>query len=380
MRFSRRFTQAAFAFLLILLPVQAAQAQDPYRVENIDIDASAANTFEAQTAAMRQGQREAALQLIRRLALPEDLILSQIMDLGDTEVAELISGIEVLDERRSATRYLARLNVSFDPRGVERLFAQYELEYVEVQARPALALPVLTTATGSRLWSGNAFIQAWRRAEFSDELTPFFAPPNAAARDVLSAEQALAFEEERMRALASFYEVNRLAVVLARDLGPAGAAPRPDAEGSESGEAAAGGSSRRYQLIARVADFDRGAEMVTYDWGPVEVTGSLENAARTFVVEQANIWKRDTIVRGGVLGEVRVTVLYAGLGEWRAMQEILAGASLVEAARLDAMSRDGALMTLSYRGEQEQLRLELAERGAALEEHPGLGWVVRSTR
>jgi hypothetical protein len=366
--------QAAFAVLLILSPLQAAQAQDPYRVEAIDIDASAANTFEAQTDAMRQGQREAALRLIRRLALPEDLILSQILELEDTEVAELISGIEVLDERRSSTRYLATLNVSFDPRSVERLFAQYELEYVEVQARPALVLPILSTASGSQLWSGNPFMNSWREMDFSDELTPYFAPPDSAARQVLSPDQALRFEEERLRAVAANYSVTRLAVVLARDLGPA-TGLRPDAEGEE-----AQSPGRRYEVIARVADFDRGEEMVTYDWGPVEVSGGYEDIARTFVVEQANIWKRDTIVRGGALSELPVTVLYAGLGEWRAMQEILAGASLVEAARLDAMSRDGALMTLSYRGEQEQLRLELAERGAALEEHPGLGWVVRSTR
>ena len=57
---------------------------------------------------------------------------------------------------------------------------------------------------------------------------------------------------------------------------------------------------------------------------------------------------------------------------------MLTGASLVRDARLEAVSRDGALMTLAYRGELTQLTTELAERGAVLEEHPGLGWVVRS--
>ena len=61
--------------------------------------------------------------------------------------------------------------------------------------------------------------------------------------------------------------------------------------------------------------------------------------------------------------EVRVTVLYGGIGEWRSLQDALTGASLVEAARLDAMSRDGALMTVNFRGAREQLISELAEKG-----------------
>ena len=375
-----RSISAALVFIAtaLALAIAPAHAEDPYAVNGVAIDATAGNTFEAQASAMRQGQRAAAMRLIERLVLPEDLIASPITEITDSEVAELISGMEILDEQRSATRYLATLNISFDPRGVERLFQAYELDYVEVQARLAMVLPVLSEGGTDRLWGGHRWMQAFRETDFSASLTPFAPPPNDEGSAVLTARSALEMDEPGLRALAEYYGVNRIAVVRASPL-PMPSAP-PAYPNDPSGGEPVGRAIFQTELAARIAVFDRGPEMVIEDYGPTIALGGMPQVAQAFVRDQENAWKRDVIVRDGAQAELRVTVLYAGLGEWRALQEILARASLVEAARLDAMSRDGALMTLSYRGVQEQLTSELAERGAALEEHPGLGWVVRSTR
>jgi hypothetical protein len=98
------------------------------------------------------------------------------------------------------------------------------------------------------------------------------------------------------------------------------------------------------------------------------------------VTDREDDWKRRSVVRDFETTSLRVTVMYGSLDEWLRLQEALSRASLVEGAQLDALSRDGARMTVDYRGAFEQLASELAARGATIEEHPGLGWVVLSAR
>jgi len=357
------------AFSLSVLASTAALAGDPYTISNVRIDAEASNALEAQTAAMRQGQEEAARRLIERLSLAEDRVETAFdfephmnefgemitdSDLDDSMVSEMISGLEILNEQRSATRYLANLTVSFDPAAVERIFDGYGVPYVETQARPTLVLPVFDGADRFLLWEDNPWRAAWREQNFENSLTPMFVPADNTASVYLSARQALSLDEAALRQVAAAYGVNRIAILRAQE---------------RDGIRRFGG-----YLVTISGAGEFGVE----SWGPQTVFGGWRDAASAFVFDRETEYKRQSVVRDGDTAEFRVTVIYGNIGEWRSLQSALTGASLIEDARLDAMSRDGALMTVNFRGEQAQLISELAERGAVLEEHPGLGWVVRS--
>ncbi|MBR9826631.1 MAG: DUF2066 domain-containing protein [Alphaproteobacteria bacterium] len=356
------------AFALLLSTPAMALAGDPYTVLDVRIDATAGNALEAQTAAMRQGQLDAARRLVERMTLAEDragtvfALEPYFNEMGEmvneTEldaalVSEMISGLEIQDEQRSATRYLASLNVSFDPATVERILDSYGVPFVETQARPTLILPVYDGETGFQLWENNPWRQAWLASSFENALTPMFAPGDTQGAPYLSARQALSLDEAGLQQVASIYGVNRIAVLRAQE---------------RDGIRRFGG-----YLI----ELDGLDGPVIESWGPATVIGGWSNAAMDFMLDRERVWKEQSVVRDGEIREVRVTVLYSGIEEWRGLQSMLTGASLIENARLDALSRDGALMTVNYRGEREQLVTELAERGAVLEEHPGLGWVVR---
>lgn len=358
------------AFSLSVSMSSAALAGDPYTVSDVRIDAEAANALEAQTAAMQQGQLDAALRLIERLTLPEDRLETALdfqpymNDAGEMVVndgldpaiaSEMISGLEILDEQRSATRYLANLTISFDPAAVERVLDGYGVPYVETAARPTLVLPVMDTSGGGFvLWEDNAWREAWTGQNFDNALTPMFAAGDDAGAIYLPARQALSLDEAGLRQVAALYGVNRIAILRAQQ---------------RDGVRRVGGY---------LVELNNAGEMAVESWGPVSVVGGWRDAARQFVLDREADWKRQSVVRDGDIAEFRITVLYGGIVEWRSLQGILTGASLIESAQLDAMSRDGALMTVNYRGDQDQLITELAERGAVLEEHPGLGWVVRS--
>lgn len=356
---------AALCLSLVALP--AAGAEDPFTVTGVEIDATAGNALEAQTQAMRQGQRDAARRLIERITLAEDRIGTPLdmqprvteagetvsgFALDDAIIAEMISGLEIHSEQRSATRYLAELDVGFHRRSVGRVLDAYGVPYVESQSRPVLVLPVFESETGFRLWESNPWRTAWREQNFDHALTPMFTPETGS----VTPRQALELDEAALRGLAAEHGVNRIAVLRA---------------GERGGQRRFGG-----YLVEIAGD----GTMAVETWGPETVYGNWTDGARRFVRDREQAWKVQSIVRDRQLTELRVTVLYSGLPEWRQLQQALARASLVQNAQLDALSRDGARMTVNYRGAFEQLVSELAERGAALEEHPGLGWVVLSAR
>jgi hypothetical protein len=348
-----RFLLAAFC--LALAPLGAAQADDPYTVRGVEIDATAGNALQAQTLAMQQGQRDAARRLIERLSLAEDregtpLDMTGGFHLEDAIVAEMISGLQIRDEQRSATRYLGKLDVSFDRRSVGRVMTAYGVPFVESQSRPLLVLPVYESGSGFLLWEDNPWSAAWREQNFRNALTPMAMPDRAN----ITARQALELDESALRSLVQQHGVTRIAVLRAGERG--------------------GGRRFGGYLVEFMAD----GTMAVDTWGPETVHDGWQQAARRFVADRETAWKRQSVVRNTETTELRVTVIYGGLEEWRRLQAALSRASLITNAQLDALSRDGAQMTVNYRGEFGQLVSELAERGASLEEHPGLGWVVLS--
>lgn len=355
------------ALCLSFACVSAAAAEDPYTITGVAIDATAANALEAQTVAMRQGQRDAARRLIERLTLAEDRIGTPLdtqpsyaedgtlipgFSLDNAIIAEMISGLQIRSEQRSATRYLAELDVGFHRRSVARVLEAYGVPFVESQARPMLVLPVFEGENGLLLFEPNPWRAAWREQNFQHALTPTIVLTSG----TITPRQALELDETALRDLAQTQGVNRMAVLRA---------------GERNGARRFGGY---------LVEFAIDGSMSVETWGPETVYGDWREGARRFVTDRENAWKVQSIVRDAELTELRLTVLYASLPEWRRLQQAVTRASLVQGAQLDALSRDGARMTVNYRGAFEQLVSELAERGATLEEHPGLGWVVLTTR
>jgi len=310
--------------------------------------------------------------------------------LSAEEAAAMIAGLEISSEQRSATRYIANLAVSFDRREVAAYFDLYDVPYVESQARPALVIPVLD---GGALFSGP-WHQAWLDGDHQHALAPAIAlgslmerleagpidreqpagfedaPADQEAwiedgeiervierplgRDVITARQALALETEPLRTVAELYGVDLVMVV-----------------------AAAGG---RGGVRAQGVLVDLAGAEPQYEDLPTVAAASFGEAARLIVEARETAWKEAAVVRDRTMSTFEVTVRFAGLREWRRLQNDIAAASLVTNARLDALSREGAVMTLTHRGGRDQLASELAQRGVRLLEEERLGWTAQRAR
>lgn len=349
------------ALLCGIFLVAPALAQDVFTVSGVEVDERAATTTEAQTAAFRSGQIAAAQVLLERLTLPEDRIGAGLVSIPSDAAQEMVAGLQVADERRSANRYIATMTVNFDPRSVRSFLREQGVPFVEAQASAVLVIPVVERAEGTGLW-GGAWYEAWRSGAHANALTPFIGlgsrvtgeGDNAVpvGRNLISAASAQSGDEYTLRELASLYGVTRVAVITAGE-----------------GEGIIRASGIVYDLA--------GPDTATSTVEASTSQGGYNELARRLVQTQQEGWKREVVVRGGEASEISVSVLYNSMAEWRALQRAIAGASLVSNARLDAVTTTGAVMTLTHRGERDQLVRELSQRGALLAEERGLGWVAR---
>lgn len=333
----------------------AAALAQPFIVQGVEIDATANSAFEAQRQAMAEGQMRAARILIERLTLPEDRLDLDLEVMSADTAAGLIAGLQISDEQRSSTRYRGVLAVEFDRRAVSRFFDQRGVPYVESPAAPVLAIPISDAGAGPVISRGG-WGEAWADGGFENALTPFIAfDPAGPAGGLVSVSDALSMNEIALRAAAELHGVDAVAVVTAR---------------SGAGAVRTGGNLMRFT--------DEGA--VLEPLPQVTAGGGYAAAAARFVADRELAWKRAAIVRDASEAELSITVLYGSVVEWRRLQTAVAGAALIQDARLDALSRTGAAMTLVHRGTREQLSAELAARGAELFEDADLGWTVRSRR
>ncbi|MEO1038337.1 MAG: DUF2066 domain-containing protein [Pseudomonadota bacterium] len=344
---------------LVALTSAGAALADPFTIARVPVDESAGNATQAQRQALTTAQTLAADRLLQRLTLPEDRLDGRLPTITPEEAAELVSGIQIANEQRSATRYIANVTVSFDRRAVQDFLNRFDVPFVEAQSGRTLVVAVSDDETG-QVTLQSEWAEAWINGGFQYALTPMIgfgarqgADGQPLGAEILSARAALNGDVDALQAVAALYNADRVLVVGAR----AGA----------DGAAAASG-----RVYAR-----DGAEWLVQPIPGVVSNEGFAGAAELIVAREEELWKREVIVRGGEERELAITALFQGHSQWRLMQGALTQASLVSDARLDGLSSTGAAMTLRHRGSLDQLGAELRARGLILEQVEPLGWTVR---
>ena len=325
----------ALVFTLFALIVPRAVAADPFTVGGISVDATAPTAIEAQIQAMAEGQVAAATVLFNRLTLESERAAKPLPELTPEIVARLIRALEPSQERRSANRYLGEITVAFNPSQVQSFLQANQLTMVSSQASERL---VIVRDTGLRGASGGQQM-TFSDPRLSHALTPLQA---ASAEDVqyLSASPS----DAELRSIASKYGLNQVLVV--------------EASGNVTDISMDTGSRKSFYVTPGVDDTDPSFAD--------RVVGHLEAE-----------WKQASAVVAGEVVTSSVSVLYNSHADWIALQDAINTAAQIKGARLDALSRDGALMTISYGGDIDRLANELRFKGVRVEQDPNLGLVFR---
>ncbi len=332
-------------FLSIVM-VGTALAADPFTVAGVPVDATGETAIDAQTQAISDGQARAAEILINRVTLASERRARPLPPLTIETVAPLIRALEISNEKRSAGRYFGDISVAFSPQRVQNLLKSRGLTMIATQSRERLVLPVLQ---GQDLWAGHRWNAAMRNGAFAHSLTPLRAiGPSEGSSAVIDNAQARAVNMTALRAVGGRYGVDQVLIAEAMP-GPSG-------------------------VRVRLTD-------VALDTGQTRTLGTVNGldymqAAQAVIDAMESDWKQASVSLAKNAETMSVSVLYRSLNEWQSLQDAINGSAQIQDARLDALSKDGALMTLTFGGDMKRLSNELSFKGVDIRNHPQLGMVL----
>ncbi|WP_409433424.1 hypothetical protein ACJ3XI_02665 [Litorimonas sp. RW-G-Af-16] len=325
-----RFITLIFS-LFIMLQASLAWAADPFTVVGLPVDATANSAIEAQTMAIQDGQVRAAKILLERLTLENERAAKPLPEMTPETVGRMIRALEINNEKRSANRYLGDISVAFNPREVQSYLRGLDLTLMSSQARSRLIVPI----------GSDSFAEGFAVNRFGHALTPL--TPSGMV-------EVSTPDETRLQGLAAQYGTQQ--ILLVEELGGRGVSA------TVTDMALDAGTKRSFTVTGASSSADLADKIVARlerDWKAASTTSA-----------QADV----TSV---------VSVLYDNHAEWLRLQQAINTAAQIKDARLDALSKDGALMTVTYGGDMSKLQTELRYKGVDVRDDPKLGLVFART-
>jgi hypothetical protein len=332
---------AVFLAALCAFAPGAASAQgrdNVYVVSGVHVDETAANAAAAQQAGLAAAQRAGFDRLVRRLTIPDELSARGVPQVESATLDRLISSVDVEEERRSGTRYIGRLSVRFDPSGVRTLLRQFNLTVVDTRTAPVLVAPLVVDGTSEE--TATLWRDVWANGGFRDELVPLATAP-AELRGAPSWQTAGGFAQQAAAASALYATL--------RVQGGTATATLIEVD--------ANATRPRGDVVARVNGED-----------PAALRAALSSLAQQASERLQNDWKGRIATGGGQRGRINASALYTSQAQWEQIKDALEGAAqtLISEIRIEAVGRQGALVSFSFVGDRNQLAAELQRRGVAL--------------
>jgi hypothetical protein len=157
-----RFSIIAFLILLICVPARAQRYADIFSVEGIEVDVKGPTAEDARIGAFRIAAKKGWGKLWDKLVDPS--YKGKAPAISDADVYRVVSSIDVSGERMSATRYIARISIAFDPGAVRAALARSGAGFTQSRNRAMLLLPVLIDGGAATVYEpGNPWAVTWAK-------------------------------------------------------------------------------------------------------------------------------------------------------------------------------------------------------------------------
>lgn len=344
------------AGMFFALGAAPARAGDIYTVSGVHVDVTAATALEARTSAQASAQRLAFSTLLRRLTLPEDGANLPAAD--DATLQRAVRSFAVNNEKASATRYIADLTVAFIPATVQQLLTARGLAYGEVQAKPTMLLAVFEKPGLRVFWEDpNPWRDAWNRQDLDNSLTPVILPLGDVEEfGMVTTAQAVSGDLAAFASLAARYGATDTAVAFA----------------------SADASGTKVTVTLKQYAGSTAPVVTTKAYTGATPEEALNLAAAGSLETLALAWKRDTVIRGGVGGNLVADAHFNGLSDWELIRKTLASSPYVADLDVQGISAGGAEIAITYKGTSDKLAEALAVQGIALSQREGAWEISRA--
>lgn len=315
-------------------------------VSGVQVDATGSNAIEAQNMAVSEGQVRAAQILLSRLTLPSQRAGQNFETIPAETILPMIQSLNISNEKRSNQRYLGEITVGFSRSEVQKYLAERGLTMMSSQSEERLVIPVMS---GTSLWIENEWNAVWQSPAFTNSLTPVKILSSELGNDsLISGSQASGGDMTALKRAGSYFNSRRVLVAVA-----------------EQGFG---------NVNVRILD-------VETDTGVKREIGTVSgldyaDAAWATISRLEDDWKVSSATLASSAVTTPVSVLYRSHDDWIWLQGIINNSAQIQGARLDALSKDGALMSITYGGDMERLRSELSYKGVELRQDAALGTIL----
>ena len=367
-----------------LTPAPTAPQADPYTVNGVDVDVTAASAAEARDKAILEAQRKAFGILFKRLATDGDTRIAPAV--ADADLQRMMQGFEIEHERGSAVRYVGTLSFKFRRKAVRSYMSGLGVRVVEpvskaqgdssvvggaspspatatatpaaapTEEKPSVLLPVFQAGGHGLLWEERT---AWRSAweDFVAAGTSKLVVPPGELTDVtdISAAEALAGTPAALAKVAGHYNAGDVVVAtltVVNQVDPAAGGEitltRYGVDGRSMGSAVLPATGTAGEppaaFLARAA---------------AAAAARLSSLSQTPPPPQEN--------------KLLVGVPVAGLSDWLEVRRRLTSNPMVISVDAVSLSQTRVEVNLRYRGDQDALRAVLDRDALTLAQAPS-GW------
>lgn len=348
--FVRVFTLCSL--FMLCLPAQA-QGDMPldqlFTIRNIKVDETARSAADARLTALAKAEVEAYQKLLNKLTQPD--ARARLPELSIAQRQALISGIELVDEQTSSRRYLATLNVRFEPSLVSDFFAEYEVPHVLAAGRPILVVHSHRRGMQSILWEPDTTLrQARDSVDWANRIRAYVFP-RGEMRERLSLT-AGEIEDRNVAAalrVGKFNTLNSALILSTKVVTKAG-----------------GSAVLTYQFYATDSDLSGEGEI---DLNGADAASEIDGLIDIYelVLDQIDTaWRERLLVDTGEQGSLDVVIPSQSFERLREIERRLSEITLVQALSIKKIGIPLTRITLDYTGKQEQLSLALRFAGLDL--------------
>ncbi|HEY4114523.1 MAG TPA: DUF2066 domain-containing protein [Rhizomicrobium sp.] len=324
---------------------------DPYSV-TVPVDASGPSSSVARTEAINAGQAKAWEDLSHRLLPQKDW--PKLPKLDEPGVQRLIRGYTVSNEKRSTTRYIARVTYIFNPGAVRHLLRVSDIGVAEQGGTAILVVAMSPTYGAHQPWA-----LAWTQLKSAGAQVPLVTPIGDEVDQ--SDLGQLRFSDATWAAVAPVASrVHAGEAVLVQATNPAAS-----------------------QMTVHIRRIGPGKNFPVPDVTIPIPSRTPPQKAYALAAEQTaaaieDAWKLRTSIDFGRKSRLTADARIASLEQWTDLVSRLSAMPLVSDVTVQAMNTGEGRLIISYSGTPDQLRDAAAQSDVSLDSRDGVWWVSAS--
>ena len=320
----------------------AVARADMFTIADMKVDATAESPRAARDLAMAQGRPLAWSKLFRRFTVHD--AWGSEPKLADIQLQGLILSVDVGNERRSTTRYLADVMYHFNPAAVRRLLRTSNIAFADAQSEPVLVIPLIAGSPDSDPMSPWAI--AWADPALQQSLVLVVWKGDTA--DLPIPRDLNQLDWAALEPMARRYNARQVIFAIASE----------DAKTLQTiAVSAAGRTASSFAFTQSTFAFDAQAiaENVANEWRQsVDRHGTVaEHTPPPLVAE-------------GIRTHLMANVRFETLADWAKLRSRLANVKTVIEMDVVGLALNEAEIDLTYSAQLEQLREALTQQNLAL--------------